>query len=72
MHIKVKVIAGAKREKLIKKSKDALEVHVREPAEDGMANKKALELLRKEFAGYNEIKIIHGHHSPNKIISIEK
>jgi uncharacterized protein (TIGR00251 family) len=72
MHIKVKVIAGAKKEKVFHKSKDALEIEIKEPAEEGMANKKVLQLLRKEFAGYGTIKIIHGHHSPNKIISIEK
>jgi hypothetical protein len=70
MHIKVKVSTGAKIEKIVKKSDDSFEIKVKEPAERGLANKRVLELLREAFKGYNKIRIISGHHSKSKIISI--
>lgn len=72
MLVKIKAKTEAKEEKFIKKSEDSFEIHVKEPAERGQANKKIVELLRKHFKGYNKIKIIKGHHSPSKIISLEK
>ena len=70
MLVKIKVVTESKKEKFIKKSEDSFEVHVKEPAERGQANKRVVELLREAFKGYNKIKIIKGHHSPSKIISI--
>ncbi len=72
MFIKIKVFPKAKNERIVKKPKDSLEIYVKEKAEQGKANAKILELLRKEFKEYNKIKIIKGHHSPSKIISLEK
>ncbi len=72
MFVKIKVYTEEKREWLHKKSGDSFDMHIKEPAEQGLANKKVIELLRKHFKGYNKIKIIKGHHSPNKIISLEK
>jgi len=72
MYIKVKVTAGAKKETFEKISDDHFEVAVKEKAERNMANKKVLELV----AGFFElpiwkVKIISGHHSPGKILSID-
>lgn len=72
MFIKIKVLTDSKKDKIIKKSSDYFEISVMEPAERGMANKKVIELLRKEFKEYNKLKIIKGHHSSSKIISLEK
>ncbi len=72
MYIKVKAIVGAKKEKIIKKSEDRFEISVKEPAERNLANKKILELVRDYFKVYNgNIKIVSGHRSPSKIISID-
>jgi len=49
MLIKVRVQAGAKKEKLIKKSEDTFEVAVRERAEQGKANKRIREVLADYF-----------------------
>ncbi len=70
MHIKVKVKTDSKKESVTKKAPDSYIISVKEPAERGQANKRVVELLRNNFKGYNEIKIISGHHSPSKIISI--
>lgn len=72
MLIKIKVFTGAKKEKIVKKSDDSFDIHVKEPAERNLANKKILELVRKYFKVYNSIvKIVKGHHSPSKIINLE-
>ena len=81
MYIKVKVTTGAKKEKIIKKSKDHFEISVKEPAERNLANKRIIGLLREYFKArlndgtvgqvYNDIKIVSGHHSRSKIISLD-
>ncbi len=73
MYIKVKVKAGAKAEKFTKKSEDHFDISVKEPAERGLANKRVVELVREYFKVYNgDIRIVSGHHSPGKIISLDK
>ncbi len=72
MLIKIKVFTDAKKEKIIKKSDDSFHIFVIEPAEKNLANKRILELVRKNFKGYNKIIIIKGYHSSSKIISLEK
>jgi uncharacterized protein YggU (UPF0235/DUF167 family) len=71
MYIKVKVSTEAKREKIIKKSKDHFDISVKESAERNLANKRVLELVRDYFKVYNgSVRIVSGHHSPSKIISV--
>ena len=71
MYIKIKVIVDAKKEKIIKKSEDHFDISVKEPAERNLANKRVLELVREYFRVYNgNVRIVSGHHSPSKIISI--
>jgi len=73
MYIKLKVKAGAKEEKFIKKSHDHFDVSVKELAERGLANKRVVELVREYFKVYNgDVRIVSGHHSPGKIISLDK
>jgi uncharacterized protein (TIGR00251 family) len=71
MYIKVKASTGAKKEKFLKKSADHFEISVKEPAERNLANKRIIELVREYFKVYNNVKIISGHHSPSKIISLD-
>lgn len=72
MFIKVKVKIDSKIEKIVKKSDDHFEISVKESAERNMANKKVLELVRNYLKGYNgSIRIVKGHHSPSKIISLD-
>ena len=69
--ISVKVFPSAKKEKVIKKSKDALEVYLKEPPQNNLANKRLLFVLSKEFSvPENKLKIITGHRSFNKKIAI--
>jgi len=46
MFIKIKATAGSKKEKIEKKSDDLYLISVREEAEQNMANKRILEIMR--------------------------
>jgi uncharacterized protein YggU (UPF0235/DUF167 family) len=73
MYIKVKVKAGAKEEFLEQKSKDHFDVSVKEKAERNMANNRVIELVADFFKlPRGKVRIISGHHSPGKILSIDK
>lgn len=70
IHLKVKVITGARAFGIVENEKGHLEISVREPAERGEANKKVVETLCNKFKG-KKVTLIKGHHSPNKIFAIE-
>ncbi len=70
MYIKLKVTAGAKRELVTKMTPDHFEVHVREVAEMNRANKRILEIFRHTFPE-RRVRMISGHHSAHKILSID-
>jgi uncharacterized protein YggU (UPF0235/DUF167 family) len=73
MYIKVKVTASAKKEFLSKKSEDTFLISVKEPAEQNQANKRILELIAGYFGISSKcVRIISGHHSPHKILSLER
>lgn len=69
MYIKVRVVAGAKKEVFKQKSPDHFEVSVKEPAEQNRANRRVLSLFETHF-GIKGIRLISGHHSPSKILSV--
>ncbi len=72
MYIHVKAKTGAKREEVKELKKDHFEVSVREPAEHNLANKRIIELIAIYFdISPNKARIINGHHSPSKLLSIE-
>lgn len=70
MLIKVRVKTGAKRESL-KKVGDRYEVAVREKPERNAANARVLALMAAELGvSQKKLRIIKGHHSPSKTLSI--
>ncbi len=71
MYIKVKVTAGANKEIIKNISSDHYAISVKEKAEHNYANKRILEIMHIEFP-HSIIWIISGHHSPSKIVSIER
>lgn len=72
MYIKVKVLPGAKKEYFEKESEDHFEVAVKEKAQRNMANKRVVELIAKHFkVPTSHVRIISGHHSPSKILSVD-
>lgn len=71
MYVKVIVTPNSKKESFVQVAEDQYEFAIKEKAERNQANKRVLELFRKQFPGKG-IKIISGHHSPHKILDIEK
>jgi len=71
MYLKVTVEPGAKKEKIERKKDDHFIVAVKEKAERNLANTRVLEVL-SAFLGRpkNELRIVIGHQSRNKIISV--
>lgn len=71
MYLRVKVIAGAKREVIEKVKDDEYRISVREPAERNLANERVCELIAIELGvARAKVRILNGHHSPSKILSI--
>ena len=69
MYLKIKVVPDAKEEKIEQLKDDEYRVWVKVPAENNLANSRVVEIFRVKFPG-TSIRIIGGHHSPSKIISI--
>jgi len=71
MFIKVKVQAGARKEKIEKKSDDHFIISVKEPAERNLANNRICEIIALNFnVPRKAVRIINGHQSPSKILSV--
>jgi len=72
MYIKVMVFPKSKKEELKKLSENKFEIKVKEKAERNMANKRVTELLAENFeVDTGKVKIVNGHHSPSKLISVD-
>ena len=72
MYVKVRVTAGSRKEKIEKVTEVHYNLWVREPAEQNRANQRVIEIIRELFSMVRgEVKIIAGHWSPSKIISIQ-
>ena len=70
MLIKVRVTAGARAEKIVRRSDDHFAVSVKEEAERNMANERILTIFRKMHP-HKSVKLVSGHHSPSKIVAID-
>lgn len=71
MYLKIKVKAGQKREEVEKVNENTFHISVKEKAERNMANTRILEILSLELKiPINKIRIINGHQSSTKLISI--
>lgn len=72
MYVKVRAVPSAKKELILEMGSRELAIHVKEPAERNMANRRIIQILC-EF--YNvpgrSIQMLSGFRSPNKIFSIE-
>jgi len=69
--IKLKVHPDSRKEKIDKKQENSFEIWVKAPAERGMANISALNLLGKETGiSSSRFRIIKGARSPAKIIQV--
>ena len=71
MYLLLKVKKKKKREEVKQLSSDHYEISIREPAERNLANKRIIELLGELFPN-RQARIINGHHSPSKLVSVEE
>lgn len=71
MYIKVRVNAGAKKETITKKSENSYILNVKEKAERNMANRRVCEIIASIYkVPIKSVRIINGHQSPSKILSV--
>jgi uncharacterized protein YggU (UPF0235/DUF167 family) len=71
MYIHVKVVADSKKEEIIYEKENYLKIYVKEPRERNLANTRVLEMLRELYPSAKQIRIINGHQSPSKLISVD-
>lgn len=72
MKIFVNAKPGSKAEKIEKASENIFNIRVKEPATDGRANEAIVKALAEYFSvSKSTVKIISGHSSKKKIISID-
>lgn len=65
------MVPDAKKEKFAKMSEDHFEIAVREPAKNNAANRRVMELVAEHFGvPSGKVKIVTGHHSRSKILSV--
>lgn len=71
MYVKARVIAGVKKEAVHEVSKTHFEISVREKPLQNLANKRIIELIARHFkVPKKAVRIVSGHKSPSKILSI--
>ncbi len=69
--IKVKIVPGSSKNKIIGAYNDALKITITAPPVEGKANKKCIAYLAKFFdVAKSKIEIILGKNSKNKLIKI--
>ena len=71
MYVKVRVIAGAKKKNFEEVSAGHFKISVKEPAERNLANRRVVELVAAHYKlPPKQVRIISGHTSPSKILSL--
>ena len=71
MYVKARVTAGAKKEALQQLSKDHFKISVKEKPLQNLANKRVVELIARHFrVPAKAVRIVSGHRSPSKILSL--
>ncbi len=73
MYIKVRVVAGAKKESVERVSDTSYKVSVKEPAKQNLANRRVIELMSLELQiPKARVRLISGHQSPSKMLSVDE
>lgn len=71
MYLKVKVKASSRKEEVKKVNENTFEISVKEEAKRNMANTRVIELIANTLEiPVKKVRIINGHQSPTKLISI--
>ena len=71
MYVKVRVYPHSKKEEIKKIKENRFEIKVKEKAERNMANDRVLEIVARQFnVSAKQVRIISGHKSPSKMLSV--
>lgn len=71
MEVRVRVRAGARREKLEKLSEHSFAISIREEARGNAANQRVIELVALQFkVPVVAVRIVRGHRSSSKVLAI--
>ena len=70
MYIHIRIKTKQKTESITQLSDTKFEVSVKEEAKQNRANTRMIELVKEHFKS-NKVKIVSGHHSPSKLLSVE-
>ncbi len=72
MYIKIRAVPSAKKELFEQVSKDHFKITVREKPKNNQANQRIVALVASHFKiASGKVRIISGHHSPSKILSVD-
>ena len=72
MYLSVRVVAGAKREEVRELANGRLEVLVKEPAKQNLANKRMLALVAAHLGlPPAKVRLISGAHTPAKLLALD-
>lgn len=72
MYVRVHVVPGSKREQITEGKEGTLLISVREKAEGNQANKRVRELVAlRLLLPLSKVRILSGHHSPTKLLTID-
>lgn len=69
MYVHVRVMPGARREALTETSPAHLQVSVKEPAAQNLANRRVQELVARHYRA-TKVRLVSGHRSTSKIFFI--
>ena len=73
MYIQVHVVAGAKKERVVRMSAERYDMWVREPAERNLANGRLRTLVARELSVPEaNVRLVGGHRSPRKVFSVDR
>ncbi len=71
MYVKVVVYAGVKKEIIKEIGEGRFEVRVKEPAEQNLANVRVRQIIAEHHkVSLGQVRLISGHHSNHKILSV--
>jgi uncharacterized protein YggU (UPF0235/DUF167 family) len=71
MYLRITVTPGAKKEAVQKLSENKWLISVKEPAEQNLANTRVCTLIAREYrVAPSDVRILTGHHSRVKMISV--
>jgi len=72
VHIKVRVFPDSAKEEIMRDGENSFKIFLREPAKQGLANKRLLKVLFGALdPSPKKMRIVTGEHSPSKVIEIQ-